>query len=282
MRKAKFHVEHNATPGSISAILPLFNPDVSLSSKELYNMLPSSLWSSSKYVTKRNYLNKNLDVLSILGVLSKKDNHYKITSLGKKLQYYLQFDRNIFFDIMHYLYYSMWEQQKPESYFSWTYRNICEILWERKPSSIDKNKLASEVYNCARESFPDIASDIALSPFAIQGVRNWLKVLNPPFIILDKGRNMTNDGRSYCSIELFLLAINFLYQEESISLGTPILVDKDKEIFLAKLCLLDSKSVKNVLGLTLRAFSDVLKEHRSVWGNSIILSQKIEPLEVLR
>lgn len=282
MRKVKFHVEHNVTPKSISTILPLFNPNVPLSSEEVYTMLPSSLWFSSKYEIKRNYLNKNLDILSILGVLSNKDKHYKITSLGEKLQYYLQFDSNIFFDLMHYLYYSMFEVQKPESYFSWTYRNVCEILWEIKPSSIEKNKLASEVYNYARGSFPDIAYDIALSPYAIHGVVNWLKALKPPFIILDGRRNMTNNGRSYCSVELFILAINFLYQEESVSVGTPIIVGKDKETFLAKFCLLDSKSVKNVLGLTLRVFSDVLKEHRSVWGNSIILSQKIEPLEVLR
>ena len=280
-RKIKFHVEHNVTPNSVNTILLLFHSDDSLISGEVYDRLSTSLWHSSKGEIKKSYLNKNLDVLNVFGILSKDEGRYEITDFGQKLQQCSQFNQNIYFDLMHYLYYTTWDVSKPETYFSWTYRKICDALWEIKPSTIDKNKLAGDVYNYATTYFPEIPK-IAISPYAVQGTRNWLRALSPPFVDVD-GRNIrTNEGRQYCSPELFLLGIDSLYQENTISIGTPILIDRDKEIFLAKLCLLSINSVKNVLSLVMKIFPDVLKKHSSVWGNSVILSRKLEPIDILR
>lgn len=280
-RKIKFHVEHNVTPNSVNTILLLFHSDDSLNSGEVYDRLSPPLWHSSKDEIKKSYLNKNLDVLNVFGIISKDEGRYEITDFGQKLQQCSQFNQNIYFDLMHYLYYTTWDVSKPETYFSWTYKKICDALWEIKPSTIDKNKLAGDVYNYATTYFPEI-SKIAISPYAVQGTRNWLRALNPPFVDVD-GRNIrTNEGRQYCSPELFLLGVNFLYQENTISIGTPILIDRDKEIFLAKLCLLSINSVKNVLSLVMKIFPDFLKKHSSVWGNSVILSRKLEPIDILR
>ncbi|MBA7713933.1 hypothetical protein ES703_122944 [subsurface metagenome] len=46
-KKAKFHVDHNVKPGSVTKILPILAFKDNLTTNEIYSRLPDDLWSRS-------------------------------------------------------------------------------------------------------------------------------------------------------------------------------------------------------------------------------------------
>lgn len=280
--RAKFHVEHNVKPETVTKILPIFDGDNNITYQEVFNNLPKGLWEHSEEEVKRKYLNQNLYILTLFHFISKdnKKQVYTLNPLGKKMLKILYYNKKLFFDIMHYYYYSSWikEFKKTKYLFSWTYRQICDILWRQENGYINNKKIIGEVYNLAITEFNN--NSISLSIHAVRGVRNWLMALQPPFIKKEGGKAVRANERDHSSIELIFLAIDMYYLEHNIRYGTPILMDESKEEYLAKVCLINKKNIRNLIDLCVKMFGNLLKWHSSTWGRSLILSRKVEIIEM--
>lgn len=272
----KFHVEHNVTPKHFEAIIPLFYYNPCLTSANIYEEL-----SERGHKINQNYLSKNIKVLILFNILTVSDDNFKYLSLtpfGKKMLHLIQYNKKKFYDICHYLYYTSY-QLKPTNAmgFSWTYQAITNYLWETIPKTCDEVNIVNKILDLAQTTFPD--NQISLSHWAVSGVRNWLNQLDPPFIVTsNKFRSIKR--RSFCSPELFLLAIDYYYKNNKNNYGTPIIINDINKEFISKLCLLDLNAFNNMLDLTKSIYPQIHKEN-SIWGTSISICEPIDLINIV-
>lgn len=269
----KFHFEHNVTPKHVAALLALFGSEKALNKEEIRDRLKANAHRISD-----DYLRRNLIGLVGIGSLRKVGASFELSELGDRLARLLQFRPNVFFDLMHYLYYATWDQNPSEQVaFSWTYQNICDILWASRPSKIDGNAVANEIYRRIEREFSQ-AQKPSISHWAVHGVCNWLATLDPPFM-KPGSKNHSSEGRRTCSPELILLAIDYLYRKNGIPYGTTLLLDEPKIAAITAFCLLYPASFEPMLETTLNSFS-VLKCQSTLWGRSLLLPQQVSILTV--
>ncbi|MBA7713932.1 hypothetical protein ES703_122943 [subsurface metagenome] len=86
--------------------------------------------------------------------------------------------------------------------------------------------------------------------------------------------------RDHCSLELILLSIDLYYVKNKISHGTPILMRPEKENEIANICLISRDAVGNLIDLSVKMFGDLLKWYSSTWGRSLVLSKKLEIMDI--
>jgi hypothetical protein len=148
-------------------------------------------------------------------------------------------------DFIHFIYYTSWEVN-PAQYFSWSYKTVCDHLWETSPGSVDRAYLVSMVLQTAEQSF-DLPG-ISFSTSSVAGILNWLAVLQPACIATQKRQQVFN-RRIYCSIELFALALNHVYTisqtDNSFVALTPTLRQN-----ICRLCLINLDAFDELLDQT--------------------------------
>ena len=268
LNRVEFHVDHNVKPKHIEEILFFFRNGIFLNKRDLMSEL-----NRIGHNIHPRHLSKNLSILRYFGILKFENDSFTITKIGLSIQRQLNFNKDIFYDLMHYLYYTTWDFSNQNTiYFSWSYKNICNLLWESKSSKVNRKRLAGELLILAHEKFGSKA--ISISHEAITGVFNWVKALNPPFIE-DTKINKLGNGKKHCSLELFVLAIDYLYHLLDLNYKTPILVDDFKKELICKLCLLKESNFNNMFSLTLKTFKFVQK-HYGEWGTSLILQKRVK------
>jgi hypothetical protein len=267
-KKYEFHIDHNVKPSHIEPIISLLNSKKYTNKKALYKTLENS----GHYIHLRHF-NKNILIYGKLEIIENNDDSIKLTDLGHCLKYYLNFNKSVFYDLIHFLYFTTWDFTKEDNIlFSWSYKTICELLWERKSNKFNRKRLSSELLSLAQEEFND--REISISHEAITGCLNWISELDP-FFIIDVRKNQIGNGRDSCSPELFLLAIYYLYQILGINIQSPILIDDYKKVKIAKLCLLNKNAFNGMLNITKETF-DSLKLEFGEWGSYLILQKKIK------
>lgn len=214
LSKVEFHVDRNVKPRHIEEILPFLKKGIFITKKTLL-----SEFNSYGYTIHQRHLGKNLLVLRYFGIIKWENRGFSLTQLGLSLQKRLNFGRDVFYDLMHYLYYTAWHfGDRKRMHFSWSYKTICDLLWERKSTLVNRKKLAGELLAAAQEEFR--SGKISISHEAITGIFNWLSALDPPFIE-DTRKNKIGRGRTRCSPELFILAIDYLYHMLNLSHKVP-------------------------------------------------------------
>ncbi|MCK4443526.1 MAG: hypothetical protein KAW09_03215, partial [Thermoplasmata archaeon] len=154
----------------------------------------------------------------------------------------------------------------------------CDLLWMQDDKHIDDKKIIGEVYDLASSKFGN--DDIALSPYAVNGVKNWLLSLDPPFLKREGRQVIISSSRNHCSLELVLLAIDLYYVSNNMSYGTPILMRPGKARAFANTCLLDENSVEDLIELSVKMFKELLRWQSSTWGRSLILRRQVDILEL--
>lgn len=266
--KIEFHVDHNVKPKNIEKIL-LFLTDRNFIKKEdLFNKL-----NNYGYGIHYRHFNKNLFILGKFNILNIKNGAYILSKTGMHLQNYLNFDKKVFYDLMHFLYFTSWDYGDHKSlYFSWSYKTICEILWNNKPIIVNRKKLAADLLNAAHDNFE--IKDISISHEAITGIFNWVNALMPSFIN-NISKNEIGEGREGCSPELFIITLGYLYKTLNLNIGTPILLDKIKKEFICKTCLLNEDSFDKMLNLTIKTFDYISKDYGE-WGAFLMLKNEVK------
>lgn len=267
LSKIEFHVDHNVKPKNIEAILLFLSNRNFIKKEELFNKLKNYRCSIHP-----RHFNKNLFILKKFNVVDIKNGGYILSKIGIQLQNYLNFDKKIFYDLMHFLYFTSWDYGNHQSlYFSWSYKTICEILWNYKPIILNRKKLAVDLLNSAHDTFE--IKDISISHEAITGIFNWVNALTPSFIN-NLRKNEIGEGRESCSTELFIVTLGYLYKMFNLNIGTPILLDTNKTEFICRACLLNEKYFDKMLDLTIKTFGYISKDYGE-WGAFLILKKEV-------
>ena len=268
--RRKFHVDHDVRPVHVMAVLQQMSPFVGDVRAQLLTDLAEGGYSINPH-----HLFWNLKVLRTLGLtdVDEKTESWRLTKRGVYLRALAAWDPRTFYDMMHYLYYASWDFGDSEAAtFSWTYQTVANSLWQRRPTVIDGKGLAVEVRALACKDFK--LETVSITDYAIDGVYNWLRVLDPAFAWTDtkSRRRETNGGRPGCTPELFLMAVDYLYRIKDIPYNRPVLMDEDKTTIICRLCLLDPLKWKSVLNRTIEQFA-ILHRMGSASGPQLTLER---------
>lgn len=268
--RRKFHVDHDVRPVHVTAVLTHMSPFVGDTRPQLLADL-----AADSYTINPHHLFWNLKVLRVLGLtdVDEKTELWRLTRRGVYLRALAAWNLPTFYDMMHYLYYATWDfGDKDAAGFSWTYRTVANLLWQRRPTVIDGKGLAAEVRDLACKEFD--LDTVSITDYAVDGVYNWLRVLDPAFAWTDtkSRRRETNGGRPACSPELFLLAVDYLYRVKGVLHNRPLLMDDDKTNIICRLCLLDPLRWKSMLNRTTEQFS-ILHRAGSASGPQLTLER---------
>jgi hypothetical protein len=268
-KKPLFEFRNQVAPRYIEPLFLQIQYDRWYDLPQLVNLLHNSgLDIDGTEVVNRNVL--AWDELG-LGIWEKRTKKvFKLTPLGKQLIDTYSTNKELFYDLMHFLFYSAFPRSNDISKGRfWLYTNICNTLWQEAPTVIDTLSLTNRLQVESREAFPDY--DPSFSNRSVNGIFHWLKTLAPPF--LSKPTNSLNYSkrRSYCTPQLFHLATDMVYNIiEGVQYGASISISDQQITEICKICLLDTDhfwEMANLTSMTIRGY----EIHQGQWGTSISL-----------
>lgn len=265
--KLAFHVRQDATPSRVEGVLrATIGSDTPLSYETVYERakgLGCDLKNRKEPIT----------LLKDLGILERKSS--LLTPLGKELYSLLVTKPTAFLETMHVLHYTAWDPLKPEvNCFAWSYRTICDWLFDTSSIAINRKALVSYILERAMSEFG--TSQVSFGTNSIDGVMHWLRGLNPSVLRSSQADSSQTvfTRRSFCPPETLALAIDFLYRTESASYQTNMLLDQSKQQRICRVCLLDPTSFDSALEWAVGQYDFLQRGTRGGWGSYILLTRQ--------
>lgn len=211
--------------------------------------------------------------LAELGIISKRGggNFFLLSDLGKYLIDVYSTNHDLFYDLIHFIFYSTYLKSKDvrRGRF-WLYANVCSILWNNAPYSVDTSVMTNKVQIEIREAFPEYTP--SFSGRAVLGVYPWLQVLSPPFLIKNE-RHLYSQRRAYCTPQLFHLATDMVYTTiEGVQYGTGLAIGEQQIEAICKVCLLDPEQFWHMADLTQMTVQG-FEVRQGQWETSIMLER---------
>lgn len=204
-----------------------------------------------------------------LGLVRREQN--VLTDEGKILTR-LELDKpDLFVNVVHGLLYVLWDsRQKGENCFSWSYRTLCQMLWQSGAMDLPAGRrdLASEIEAQARSVFG--RPKIAFSPKSVGGALLWLSELTPPVLDEDETRF---SRRAFCPPELFVMAVDFVYRTQAIDYGAHLLLSDEHREAICQVCLLEPERFDRVLEYAVAQFDYLHKGIGGGWGQYLALDR---------
>ena len=273
--KVNFQFYNSISPRYIEPIFLKLEFDEWYSIVQLVNLLRQDIQIDGKDTVERNvdaWSNIGLGKTKLVKDGRIKRTYFQITSLGKYLQEIYSTNSDLFFDLMHYFFYSTWYRTKSiQKAKFWVYAQVCNDLWLSSPSEMDSFKLTSKIQGEALDKFA--GSYPAISERSIGAAFPWVTKLSPAFLQkLGAKSDLSSKRRDFCTPQLFHLAVDLSYSNRQLSYGTSLNVDDEliKEISIT--CLLDPDRFWEMTERTqmmIKGF-DIRK---SQWGPTITLNQ---------
>lgn len=271
--KNSFHTYHNAKPSYLKEIIKILEPNKSYKKEEILELTLNRGYSVA---TKESILNENLTLMRSLSLLASetKENN-ELTEKGVTLRKILDFNPQIFSDILHFVYYSTYENDK-SILRSWSYKTVSDLMWSKDTFIVDestKEDIASKVSSTAESVFK---KTISFSSRSVGGVVNWLEDMYPPLIHVNTEKKFIL--REFCPPPLFILALDYLYTLNEVEYKIPLILTDEKIEAICKICQLSKTSFDDVMELTGESFSIIHEE--GGWERRISLDQKPDLLEI--
>ncbi len=213
--------------------------------------------------------------LAGLGQLEKRGaghpNIFQLTELGKQLVDTYSTNSELFYDLMHFLFYSTYRRSNDlrRGRF-WLYASVCDALWQRAPAPTDNSELTNRLQIECRAAFPGY--DPSFSDRSVAGVFPWLQTLVPPFLSKPGTKyQLYSARRSHCTPQLFQLATDLLYATgEGLQYGVSLAINERYIEAICKTCLLDTGhfwEMADLTQMTIRGY----EIRRGQWGTSVAL-----------
>ena len=198
-----------------------------------------------------------------------------LTKRGDVILSLLKNKTALFPDIFHSLLYTTWNvEDNLNNCFSWTYRTLCNLLWNSISMKINAQQLASQIADKARQEFQKLRiEEISISSKSANSALEWLRILDPPCISDD---NSTFNRRTFCNPELLLLAIDFVYRENKVPYNSNLPLNDEVRDDICRACLLAPESFDETLSWTSAQFDFLKKSVGGGWGSYLLLSRKPE------
>lgn len=270
MNKPTFHVNHNAHPTAIQAFFELVSefPDVDDERLIEYGAAQGS-YIGTGLNSAKNLRDNVVRYLPEFGLLERGSN--RLTEQGAMLGQLLYSKPDLFAEVMHYLFYSTWNPSDPEqNCFSWSYATTTNLLWSQAQAIIDLKRLANEVEAAARQQFAHVS--VSLSDNSMRGVLNWLVPLKPE-VIAETGNTRSFMRRSFCPPELFVFAVDYVYQSRHILYESNLLIDPDVQETICRVCVLEPEGFERVADYAVLQFPFLKKGMGGGWGRYLLLER---------
>lgn len=190
-----------------------------------------------------------------------------LSNLGKLIARTAKYNPGLLPDLVHFTYYTLFDESDPSSRFSWAYRLICDHLWRARAVSINVHYLVTLVQEQAQQIFLDYEEyGISFSQNSVAGILNWLEALMPPCIVQEQAGNRVFTRRGYCSSELLLLALEYIRVRNNDPTGVQLKLSGDVRQAVACLCLVEEECLDDLFQSTAEAFSLILRQtERGNW-----------------
>lgn len=270
MSKPTFHVRHNARPELIQAFLELISEYPGADDESLieYGAVQGS-YIGTAVNSAQNMREGAAQYLREFGIVERKQN--RLTAHGESLCKLMYSKPALFAEMMHYLFYSTWRSTEPErNGFSWSYATIINLLWSQSQGTIDLKKLANEVEAAVNQRFPDV--NVSISPDSMRWVYNWLPILKPE-IITERGNTRHFSRRSFCPPELFVFAVDYVYQSRTIPYESNLLIEPDIQEMICRVCVLEPESFERVADYAVLQFPFLKRGMGGGWGSYLLLER---------
>jgi hypothetical protein len=274
MKEWVFHVRHNAKPTTVKEVLLILDGRDDISIDDILEVGKEYGYTIGTTAKSAQSVRENpVQTARDLGLVE--SGRYALTDLGQQLVRLLQVKPKTVNEFLHFLHYSIWTPEDPGGRcFSWSYLTACNMLWEFGNVSIDRNQLASQLADVAREKFG--ISNVSLSKDSVQGILNWLDELDPPVLRkgkLDKKGTTSLTRRSFCPPETFVLAVDYFYQRQQVNYQTNLLLDSDKRDAICKVCLLEPSNFDATLDWACGQFDFLNQGTSGGWGRHVTLAR---------
>lgn len=195
-----FHVRHDLLPSHTREIITLLK---AMNGGGTLDQIREVAEMHGYTIRNRKDWSKPLKSLAELGIIEDGKKQLGLTEIGRSIACLATFQPDLLPDFVHFLYYTCYDSD-PEKRFSWSYRSICDSLWNGAPCVINRDKLVNLVTAQALEVFQ--VNGISFSTNSVYGVLNWLSALKPACVAEDPEQKFIR--RAYCSVELFMLAVH--------------------------------------------------------------------------
>jgi len=259
----------NANPLEVEYILRSLDPNVVFSTQELRKRLISD-WGYSAQKD-MNYSTRRLCDLRLAEKTrtASKNVGYVITERGTQVRRILDFDRDLYAEVMHFLHYTSYDGSPSSRKLFWSYRTCCEIVWARK-EILPASDLVSKVLNGIEHEFPQAyaLTTEAGGRFNAGGVSNWkawVTQLQPsPF---DEKALMPRHSHRF---ELTVLALDHVYRSRGYRYGDPVILDELLLDEIARVSFLDPICCRELIDLAAR-LTKAVKLSDTFTGTSVTL-----------
>lgn len=178
----------------------------------------------------------------------------------------LQKREAIQYDLLHYLFSTAWLPANPTEHTrAWFYRVLCEHLWGMQEVTLDleaRRTLTQGIDGQLRLDFQDVSLAVASVSFGDQsmdGAIEWLRRLAPSVMEASEKRTWLFHRRSFCSPEIFLLALSRSYQASDTELVMDALISPQRREDTCRLCLLDPLQFDRMLDLVLPLYTRFIR-----------------------
>lgn len=267
--KISFHLQHVARPEHLERILGVTLIDIPISPTSIQFKLKQS-----GYSVTYDGVRRSLDIGAKLKLFNRNaPSSYLLTDRGRELQILAQYRREVYCDVIHFLLFATWELDDYENYWSWSYSRICQLFWDNHPEIENRRIMFGQISALAEKTFPEL--DAVLGTETIGAVSNWLKQLEPGFLIVEDDKVIACKEREWFSPELALLSISYLYAVKKAAITTPILLDKSSLQMLSPLCLTSQETILSMIEIASKTYP-FIEIHTGEWGSSAILKQELK------
>lgn len=198
-------------------------------------------------------------------------NIFRLTELGKQLIDIYSTNTELFYDLIHFLFYSTYRRSNDiqRSRF-WLYAGVCNTLWQDAPAPIDNLELTNRLQIESHIAFPGF--DPSFSERSVRGVFPWLQTLAPSFLSRPGAKSQLYSARrSHSTPQLFHLATDLIYTTvEGLQYGSSLAVNERHIEAICKACLLDTDRFWEMTDLTKMSING-FEIRQGQWGTSIAL-----------
>lgn len=232
-----FHVRHDLRPQlTHELLLVLKTASMGLELKEIQTLAAQH----GLELRHRKSYTKLLLSLRELNVIKQQAQNVCLSHIGETLAVLSLYQPHLLAECIHFLYMTSWDKET-NNRVSWSYKTVCQLLWQNAPGTVDKDRLVRQVGQKAEEAFA--VGDISFSVSSIAGIFQWLAQLQPP--CLQENHFIL---RPYCPLETFMLAINHLYQTSGKQTYLPISPTLRQQV--CQICLIPTEAFFDLLQQT--------------------------------
>lgn len=258
-----YHVRHDLQPMQTEELLLL-----------LWDKSPCSADALQKAAVERGYLlakRSSDQLLASLGNLRiiehREHGVIHLSGLGRLISRVAKYNPSLLPELIHFTYYTAYDERDPASRFSWAYRLVSDYLWEARSSLINVHELVTLVQEEAQRTFQDSQDfGISFSQNSVAGIINWLEVLEPPCIVESSSGSRIFQRRVFCPSELILLALEYVRVKASNSQNSQLQLSNEVRKVVAHLCLVEEEALNDLFQIAADAFGLILRQtERGHW-----------------